>query len=79
MTTSSKFTSADLLLMPDDGKRYEVIQGELHVAKQPSYQHQFACGRVFRFLDEWNDRSGSGSMAETRRRLKAMAIAQLCR
>ena len=64
MTTSSKFTSADLLLMPDDGKRYEVIQGELHVAKQPSYQHQFACGRVFRFLDEWNDRSGLGIAIE---------------
>ena len=64
MSTSSKFTSADLLLMPDDGKRYEVIQGELHVAKQPSYHHQFACGRVFRFLDEWNDRSGLGIAIE---------------
>jgi len=57
MGTSSKFTSADLLLMPDDGKRYEVIDGELHVAKQPSYHHQYACGRLLRFLDEWNDRA----------------------
>src|SRR5712692_7386045 len=55
-----KFTSADLLLLPDDGKRYEVIEGELYVAKQPHWHHQYACLRLSRFLDEWNDRSGLG-------------------
>ena len=30
MTTAKKlFTSEDLLAMPDDGKRYELIRGEL--------------------------------------------------
>ncbi len=55
-----KFTSADLLLMTEDGKRYEVIEGELYVAKQPHWHHQFACGQLFRFLQEWSEKSGLG-------------------
>ncbi len=34
---ASKFTSADLALMPDDGKRYEIIGGELYVSRQLGY------------------------------------------
>lgn len=60
MRLAERFTSADLDLMPDDGKRYEVIEGELHVSRQPGWNHQFACGRLFRFLDEWSGRSGLG-------------------
>ncbi|HEX8722483.1 MAG TPA: Uma2 family endonuclease [Pyrinomonadaceae bacterium] len=60
METSEKFTSADLALMPDDGKRYEVIEGELYVSKLPSAEHQFACTRICRFLDAWSDESQSG-------------------
>lgn len=60
MTTSTRLTSADLELMPDDGKRYELIEGELHVSKQPGWHHQYTCGRLFRFLDEWNERTGLG-------------------
>lgn len=56
----TKFTSADLLLMPDDGKRYEVIEGELYVSKQPSWHHQYTCGRIFWFLEQWNKESGLG-------------------
>ncbi|MDQ3011181.1 MAG: Uma2 family endonuclease [Acidobacteriota bacterium] len=55
-----KFTSADLLLMPDDGKLYEVIEGELYVAKQPHWHHQFACGQLFRFLQAWSEQSTLG-------------------
>lgn len=60
METTEKFTSADLALMPDDGKRYEVIEGELYVSKQPGAEHQFICGQLFRYLQEWNDRSEAG-------------------
>jgi len=56
----TKFTSADLLLMSDDGRRYEVIAGELYVSRQPHWRHQFTCGQLFRFLQEWSDRSGLG-------------------
>ncbi|HWQ36115.1 MAG TPA: hypothetical protein VNQ79_24980 [Blastocatellia bacterium] len=41
-----KFTSADLLLMPDDGKQYEVIEGELYLSRHPDWHHQYACTRV---------------------------------
>jgi Uma2 family endonuclease len=60
METLPKMTSADLKLLPEDGNLYELIEGELYVSKQPSWRHQFTCGRLFRFLDEWNEQTGSG-------------------
>ena len=33
-------TIADLEATPDDGNRYELIEGELHVSTAPSYLHQ---------------------------------------
>ena len=55
-----KFTSADLALLPADGSRYEIIEGELIVSRSPSYEHQYTCLRLGRFLDEWNDRHKKG-------------------
>jgi Uma2 family endonuclease len=55
-----KFTSADLALMPEDGKLYEIIEGELYVSRQPNWHHQFTCGQIFRYLQEWNDTTGLG-------------------
>ena len=60
METARKFTSADLALLPDDGKRYEIIEGDLYVSKLPSAEHQFICGQLFRYFQDWNDRSGAG-------------------
>ena len=60
VTTELRWTSADLEVLPDDGKRYEIIDGELYVSKQPHWHHQFACTRLLRFLDEWNDQTGAG-------------------
>lgn len=57
---AEKFTSADLALMPDDGKRREIIEGELYVSRAPGFEHQYTCTRLSRFLDEWNDQSGLG-------------------
>jgi Uma2 family endonuclease len=54
METAEKFTSADLALMPDDGKRYEIIEGELYVSRQPSFEHQYVCSRLVHFLGEWD-------------------------
>src|SRR5207253_917964 len=55
-----RFTSADLALMPEDGKRYEIIEGELYVSRQPGFEHQYTGGRLFRFIDEWNEISNLG-------------------
>ncbi len=41
-----RWNSRDLEAMPEDGKRYEIVDGELYVSKQPHWQHQFVCGRV---------------------------------
>jgi len=46
-TTMPRFTSADLEAFPDDGKRYEIIDGELYVSKQPHIYHQRAFARSY--------------------------------
>lgn len=51
---SLRWTSADLEVLPDDGKHYEIIDGELYVSKQPHWHHQATCGRVFALLDSWS-------------------------
>lgn len=59
--TESRWTAADLATFPaDDGKRYEIIGGELYVSKQPHWHHQFASNRLGRFLDEWVEAGGGG-------------------
>jgi Uma2 family endonuclease len=60
METLPKMTSADLKLLPEDGNLYELIEGEFYLSTQPSWRHQFTCGRLFRFLDEWNEQTGAG-------------------
>jgi Uma2 family endonuclease len=35
-----RLTNANLEAMPDDGNRYEVIDGELYVSEPPSFLHQ---------------------------------------
>jgi len=40
MRISTRFTHADLLVMPDDGKRREIVDGELFVTPSPLSKHQ---------------------------------------
>ncbi|MCW1970859.1 MAG: Uma2 family endonuclease [Anaerolineae bacterium] len=42
------WTYADYLKLPEDGKRYEIIDGELYVANAPSYQHQYTVSKLVR-------------------------------
>ena len=60
MITSLRWTTADLDVLPDDGKRYEIIDGELHVTTQPHWRHQFVCGQVFAMLQGWSGPAGTG-------------------
>ncbi len=55
-----RWTSADLEVLPDNGKRYEIVDGELYMSRQPHWHHQFTCVRLTRFLDEWNEQTGLG-------------------
>jgi len=54
------WTTHDLELLPDDGSRYEIIDGELYVAKQPDWQHQLVCFKLAFLLEAWNEQSQAG-------------------
>jgi Uma2 family endonuclease len=61
MTTVERWTTADLARFPDnDGLRYEIINGELHVTKAPHSYHQVVAGRIAARLDDWAIATGNG-------------------
>ena len=62
MSTVPHYTTRDLEAFPDplDDTRYEIIDGDLYVAKQPSWHHQRVCGRAWSVLDIWSDQTGAG-------------------
>jgi len=53
VSRAMRWKSADLDLLPNNGKRYEIIDGELLMSKQPHWHHQFVCGQVFAELQAW--------------------------
>ena len=55
-----QWTVDDLQDLPDDGQRYEVIDGELFVTPSPSYDHQAAVAILHRRLAEYLDRERIG-------------------
>jgi Uma2 family endonuclease len=59
--TNLRLTSRDLELLPDDGKRYEIIDGELYVSKQPHYNHQVVCCRIWELLQVWSRQTKAGA------------------
>jgi Uma2 family endonuclease len=61
--TRGPWTSADLELFPDNGVRYEIVNGELFMSKLPHWQHQRTCGKCFRELDEWSQQTGLGQVS----------------
>jgi Uma2 family endonuclease len=61
VSISARFTSKDLERLPDiEGVRYEIVDGDLFVSKQPHWHHQYTCDRIARPLHDWNDRTGLG-------------------
>lgn len=61
MASVIKLTVADLEALPEsNGKRYELIEGELHVSTQLHWFHQRTCGLFFAALNAWNERAGLG-------------------
>ncbi len=55
--------SSDLDLLPDNGARYEIIDGELFMSKSPHWHHQAACGNVYMELKLWCRKHGQGAVA----------------
>src|SRR3954463_6139910 len=58
------WTVADRDALPDDGNRYEVIDGELFVTPAPAWRHQDAAFRLHRLLDDYLNRERVGHAFE---------------
>jgi Uma2 family endonuclease len=54
------WTYSDYARLPDDGNRYEVIDGELLVTPSPSPLHQRVVARLLMALDPYVERYGLG-------------------
>ena len=59
-TVARRWTIADLEALPDDGNRYELIDGDLHVTSAPHTYHQIIVRNVTGTLDIWSRQSGAG-------------------
>lgn len=51
---------AELEQWPDDGRRYELYEGEVIVVPAPNWRHQRVSTNVFEILKEYERRSGGG-------------------
>ena len=61
-TTGSRdqWSYAEYARLPDDGNRYEVIDGEVLVTPAPSTGHQHVVGRLYRQLIDYAERHDLG-------------------
>ncbi len=57
-----RWNTADLELFPDNGNRYEIIDGELFVTRAPHWKHQKACVRISTALDNWSQSTRLGEV-----------------
>jgi Uma2 family endonuclease len=55
---SNNWTVERLQRLPNDGKRYEIIAGELFVTPAPALRHQYVVGELFAILFEYCRRVG---------------------
>ena len=56
-----RWTTSDIeLFSQDEGKRYEIIDGELFVTRSPHINHQDASGNIYFELQTWSRKTGQG-------------------
>jgi len=48
-----QWTWEDYLRLPDDGQRYEIIEGVLFVSPAPSFDHQFSAFKLARLMADF--------------------------
>ena len=58
--STMRWTSHDLQFLPDNEKRYEIVDGELYVSKQPRWEHQQVSGELYKLLSIWSEQTGKG-------------------
>ena len=59
---TADWTAERVRALPDDGKRYEAVDGELLVTPAPVWAHQRAVGELFRRLDPHVRHAGIGEL-----------------
>ena len=64
MASIVRWTSADLEALPDDGKRYEIVDGHLYMSKQAHYYHQLVCSRLNTELQSWSAQTKAGQTTQ---------------
>lgn len=57
---SRKLTYADYAALPDDGRRWEIVDGEAYVNPAPNVRHQRIVGRLFMALATHVEQHGGG-------------------
>ena len=62
MLSQGDWTVAKLHALPDDGNRYEIIDGALYVTPSPSFAHQGVIGELFLRLMPYAEPRGIGVM-----------------
>ena len=65
MYQSIRWKSADLELLPDNGNRYEIIDGELIVTRAPHWNHQRVITKLIRSLSNWSIQHNLGEVVTT--------------
>lgn len=66
MTIAERWVTTDLTHFPDDdGLRYEIIDGELHVTKAPHLFHQIVASHIVARLDAWVTTQNNGAATTT--------------
>lgn len=61
-TEKIKWNTRDLDFFPDDGKRYEIIDGELIVTRAPHWKHQRVVMKISYQLENWCQKTGLGEV-----------------
>src|ERR1041384_1938689 len=58
-------TVADLDLLPDDGNRYELFEGELYVSRAPGIPHQRVLAKLIKLISNYLDQHPIGELLPT--------------
>jgi Uma2 family endonuclease len=62
IATLRPLTYQDLLEMPDDGQRHEIINGELVMTPAPNWNHQRVAGELYALLRDYLRATNTGTV-----------------
>ena len=59
---TTKLTYQDYCLLPEDGKRYEIVDGDLYMTPAPLTRHQVLVGRILQMFMNYLDQHPIGQV-----------------